>query len=141
MAKGNSERCRYSPVIPCSCARLISEIRNFRQSKGLSPKEALDLKIRANGNVPALQQFSEAIIKLGNLTGIEHISEKPQGAFPFVVRELECFIPMTENVDKDAERKRLAEELEYTKGFLKSVAAKLGNERFTIQCQAGDCCR
>ena len=111
-------------------AELISEIRNFRQSKGLSPKEALDLKIRANGNVPALQQFSEAIIKLGNLTGIEHISEKPQGAFPFVVRELECFIPMTENVDKDAERKRLAEELEYTKGFLKSVAAKLGNERF-----------
>ncbi len=111
-------------------AELISEIRNFRQSKGLSPKEALELMIRTTGDVPALNRFGNAIIKLGNLSAINAISEKPQGAFPFVVRELECFIPMSENVDKDAERKRLTEELEYTKGFLKSVMGKLSNERF-----------
>ena len=116
-------------------AELISEIRNFRQSKGLSPKEALDLKIRANGDVPALKRFGTAIIKLGNLNAIENISEKPQGAFPFVIRELECFIPMSENVDKDAERKRLQEELTYTQGFLKSVMGKLGNERFVANAK------
>jgi valyl-tRNA synthetase len=111
-------------------AQLISEIRNFRQSKGLSPKEELELLIRMSETSSALKNFGSAIQKLGNLKAITTITEKPQGAFPFVVRELECFIPMSENVDKEAEIKRLQEELTYTQGFLKSVMAKLGNERF-----------
>ena len=111
-------------------AELIGEIRNFRQSKGLSPKEALELKVRANGSSEGLNLFGDAIIKLGNLSAIEHITEKPAGTFPFVVRELECFIPMSAHVDKDAERIRLTEELAYTQGFLKSVLGKLNNERF-----------
>lgn len=111
-------------------AELIAEIRNFRQSKGLSPKETLVLKVRTKVPSLSLSLYGDAVIKLGNLSGIEYVSEKPGSAFPFVVRELECFIPMTENVDKDAERKRLSEELTYTQGFLKSVMAKLSNERF-----------
>ena len=35
-----------------------------------------------------------------------------------------------ENIDKDAELKKLEEELTYTQGFLQSVMKKLSNERF-----------
>ena len=43
---------------------------------------------------------------------------------------VECFVPFTQNIDKDAELKKLEDELEYTRGFLQSVMKKLSNERF-----------
>jgi valyl-tRNA synthetase len=109
---------------------IIAEVRNFRQSKGVSPKEQLELHYSINGQASALDRFSGAIVKLANLSKLEKISEKPTGAFPFVVNQFECFIPLSENIDKEAEKDRLTKELEYTKGFLKSVESKLSNERF-----------
>jgi valyl-tRNA synthetase len=109
---------------------VVSEIRNFRQSKGISPKESLELIISKVGNTAALDQFGSSVIKLANLSAINFTDEKPTGAFPFVVQHYECYIPLSEAIDKDAEKDRLTKELEYTKGFLKSVAAKLSNERF-----------
>ncbi len=117
-------------------AELIAEIRNFRQSKGISPKEKLELKVRGHDASGSIAQFGDAVIKLGNLTSIQQTAEKPGGAFPFIVKDLECFIPMDAMIDKDAERKRLQDELNYTKGFLKSVMAKLGNERFMSNAKA-----
>jgi valyl-tRNA synthetase len=111
-------------------AEIISEIRNFRQTKGVSPKESIVLNIRGKAETPALKLFDTAIAKLGNLSAIEFVSEKPSGTFPFIVRELECFIPMNDLVDQEEEKKRLNEELTYMQGFLKSVMAKLSNERF-----------
>ena len=122
----NEEILKAFPI----AAELIGEIRNFRQSKGLSPKEALALSIRSNGSTAALKIFGDAIMKLGNLSEIKSVNEKPENTFPFVIRDLECFIPMSENIDKDAERKKLNDDLTYTHGFLKSVMAKLNNERF-----------
>jgi len=110
-------------------AELIGEIRNFRQSKGLSPKEALALSVRSKGS-PALNIFGDAIMKLGNISGIDQVSEKPENTFSFIVRDLECFIPMSENIDKEAEKIKLKEDLIYTQGFLKSVMGKLNNEKF-----------
>jgi len=42
----------------------------------------------------------------------------------------EFYIPLNESVDPVAERARLLKEKEYLDGFLKSVNAKLSNERF-----------
>jgi valyl-tRNA synthetase len=109
---------------------IITEIRNFRQSKGVSPKEQVELKYSVDGNTQALDRFSNAIIKLANLSALEKVTEKPTGAFPFVVKQFECFIPLSDSIDKEAEKERLIKELDYTQGFMKSVAAKLSNERF-----------
>ena len=109
---------------------IITEIRNFRQSKGVSPKEQVELKYSVDGNARALDRFSNSIIKLANLSSLEKVAEKPTGAFPFVVKQFECFIPLSDSIDKEAEKERLIKELDYTQGFMKSVAAKLSNERF-----------
>ena len=48
----------------------------------------------------------------------------------FMIGTTECFVPMSQNVDKEAELKKLQEELKYTEGFLASVMKKLSNEKF-----------
>ena len=48
----------------------------------------------------------------------------------FRVKSNEYFIPIAGNIDVEAEIAKLTEELNYTKGFLKSVEGKLSNEKF-----------
>ena len=40
------------------------------------------------------------------------------------------FPPVSGGIDVEAEKQRLLKELDYNKGFLKSVQAKLANQRF-----------
>jgi len=70
------------------------------------------------------------ICKLGNIEKVEYTEEKVDGAFGFRVRSHEYFIPLEGNVDIGTEIEKLQKELDYTKGFLKSVNGKLSNERF-----------
>ena len=48
----------------------------------------------------------------------------------FLVSTDEFFIPLEQTVDVEAEKERLEKEKIYLEGFLKSVDAKLSNERF-----------
>ena len=105
---------------------IIAGVRNLRNSKGLSPKEVLDLYIK--GNCPAM--FNGIICKLGNVGKIESVSDKVEGTLSFMVGTTECFVPVSLNIDKEAELKKLNDELKYAEGFLASVMKKLGNEKF-----------
>ena len=52
------------------------------------------------------------------------------GSISFIIRNTEFYIPVTQNIDIAAEIIKLEEELNYTRGFLRSVDAKLGNAKF-----------
>ena len=58
------------------------------------------------------------------------MNDKVSGAASFMVSKDEFYIPLAENIDPVAEKERLIKEKEYLLGFLKSVNAKLSNERF-----------
>ena len=105
---------------------IIAGVRNLRNSKGLSPKEVLDLYIKGS----CADTFRGIIIKLGNVGKIENVNDKVEGALSFLVGTTECFVPMSQNIDKEAELAKLQEELKYAEGFLASVMKKLGNEKF-----------
>ena len=47
-----------------------------------------------------------------------------------MVKSDEYFIPISSNINISEEIKKLQKELDYAKGFLKSVEGKLNNERF-----------
>jgi valyl-tRNA synthetase len=47
-----------------------------------------------------------------------------------LVKTTEFFIPLGNMINKDEELKKLENELEYQKGFLRSVMSKLSNEKF-----------
>ena len=108
---------------------VVSEIRNTRNIKQLSPKEALPLAIKSNSDID-YQIYVPILTKLGNLTEVTFIQDKLSGAANFIAGTDEFFIELSNNVDVEAERERIRKELDYLQGFLKSVIAKLSNERF-----------
>ena len=117
-------------------SEIISEVRNFRQNKNISPKESLELFYDKKGNASTLNLFAGAICKLGNLSQLKQVTEKPEGSFTLVIKNFECYIPVTDSVDKEVEKEKLEKEMEYTKGFLNSVVSKLNNERFVNNAKA-----
>jgi valyl-tRNA synthetase len=109
---------------------VISGIRTIRKDKNISFKETIDLKI--NNADSFSTYFDSVVIKLGNINKLEYVTEKVTGALAFRVKSNEYFIPITGNVNIEEEKTKLLAELDYTKGFLKSVQAKLANEKFVL---------
>jgi valyl-tRNA synthetase len=107
---------------------VISGIRNVRKQKNIAQKQALTLKVIADENYPA--EYAPVISKMGNLEQVELVAEKDTAADAFLVKTTQYFVPMGDNIDKEAELKKLADELSYLEGFLASVMKKLSNERF-----------
>jgi valyl-tRNA synthetase len=109
--------------------QVITEVRNMRNSKQLSPKESLELLIKQNSNVN-YEAFLPILSKLGNLSHINFVEDKVAGAANFMVSTDEFFIPLSNNIDAEAERQRLQKDKEYLLGFLQAVDRKLSNEKF-----------
>jgi len=109
--------------------QVITQIRNIRKNKQISPKDALTLSIKVNSTIP-YKQFDPIITKLGNINAIDIVMDKVSGAMSFLASTDEFYVPLNENLDPIAESLRLQKEKEYLTGFLKSVNSKLSNERF-----------
>jgi valyl-tRNA synthetase len=107
---------------------VISGIRSVRKDKNLPFKDAIDLKIINNDKVSTY--FDVIVTKLGNITNLEYVSEKVDSALSFRIKSNEYFIPITGSINVEEEIAKLTEELKYAQGFLKSVQAKLSNEKF-----------
>jgi len=105
---------------------IISAIRNIRNENNLPQKELLPLKV--NGEYT--DQYDACIVKMANLSKIEKTRQKIEGAVSFMVKSAEFYIELGDLVDVEEEIKKLKEELDYQKGFLKNVMKKLSNERF-----------
>ena len=109
-------------------SEVITQIRNTRKQKNLSPKEKLSLF--SNDVNSTSSKFTEIIKRLANLNSFEVSSAKIENVTSFMVGKIEFYIPFSAGIDLGAEKERLVKDLEYNKGFLKSVQSKLANERF-----------
>jgi len=109
-------------------AEVIAGIRTIRKEKNIPQKDAIELKIVNNEGLPS--EYDSIIVKLGNISDLEYVAEKVSGALTFRVRSNEYFVPVTGSVNVEEEIAKLTEELNYNRGFLKSVQAKLSNEKF-----------
>lgn len=109
---------------------VIAGVRNIRNTRNLSPKEALEVSYIASDERFRIDRFEGIIRKLGNVSAVKVITEKPAGALSFMIGTTECFVPMSQNVNREEELKKLQEDLKYAEGFLNSVLKKLSNEKF-----------
>lgn len=107
---------------------IIVGIRNVRKDKNIPQKESIDLFVK-EGELAACEYYP-VIAKLGNISNIEVVSEKPENSLIFNVGAQEFYIPIDSGIDVESEIEKLEEELKYTNGFLTSVMKKLSNERF-----------
>ena len=113
---------------------VITNIRNLRKQKNISPKEKLQVFEKVNqGEV--IKTYDGIIMKLCNLSSFEYVTAKVENAFSFNTNHAEFYIPLTQDVNVDEEKERIAKELDYNKGFLKSVQVKLANERFVANAK------
>ena len=109
-------------------SEIIQQLRNIRKQKNISPKEPLELFIKTEKSFE--QRFKDTIIRLANLKTFKSTDYKPDNAISFLVNQFEFYVPVSEVIDVNEEKERLTTELEYNKGFLKSVQLKLANDRF-----------
>lgn len=107
-------------------SEVVNQIRKIRKEKGIPNKEKLKLFFK--GDLKA--NFQSIILKLGNLSALENITEKPDSSLGFMVGATEFFLPVNDTIDIEAETAKLKDEYKYLKGFSKSIEKKLSNERF-----------
>ena len=111
-----------------SASEVITAIRSIRKEKNIPFRDTIDLKAINRENTST--HFDAVILKLGNIESFEYVTEKVDGALSFRVKSNEYFVPVSGAINVEEEIEKLQTELKYTQGFLKSVQAKLSNERF-----------
>lgn len=114
------------------CKEIVAMIRNIRAQKQLSPKEKLELIEKSDAQH---SYFDELVMKLANLSSLTYKKEKVDGAFSFMIKSTEFFVPLSSNINVEEEKLRLSKEIDYNKGFLKSVQIKLSNEKFVANAK------
>ena len=107
---------------------VIINIRNVRKQNNIANKVKMDLFIKKNNEIDS--SFDSVIVKMGNLSLLEYTETAISNANSFIVNSNEYYIPFGDSIDIEAEKAKLKEELDYTKGFLNSVQKKLQNEKF-----------
>ena len=103
-------------------------IRNLRKENNIAMKVVLDLKIKVNEE--RSNKFDSLLIKIGNLKSLEFVDESIKGAFSFVVKNNEYFVPFNDFINTDQELNKLRAEVQDRKGFLNSILKKINNEKF-----------
>lgn len=111
---------------------MLIPIRNYRNSNQISPKATLE-------GLTILSRFDWATVyfpmvqKLANV-GAYQFADSLTGQV-FAGKRLEWALPKDEKEISAEEKERLVQELDYTKGFLAQVDAKLSNERFVANAK------
>jgi len=113
---------------------IITEIRNTRNARGISPKEALRLQVGPHTEA-GLRTFAPIIRKLSNLSEIGIVTEAPAHATTFIVRAAEYFIPVEGKIDIEKEREETHKQIVYEKGFIALIDKKLLNEKFVANAK------
>lgn len=113
-----------------SAKELISGIRNYRQSKGISPRESVEVFTNATAF-----ENENLIKKLANVAEINFGQKTDKPSFTFLVGSIEISIPLSENLDLAEEKAKTEEEIKYLQGFLISVEKKLSNEKFVANAK------
>jgi len=109
-------------------SEVISGIRTIRNEKNIANKDQVELFVKLNEDTD--KSFDSVITKLGNLSTLQYVDAKVEGALSFRVKSNEYYIPLAGAVNIEEEIETLSQELKYTQGFLNSVMKKLSNERF-----------
>ena len=112
---------------------IISNIRSIRLQKNIAQKEALELQVLGENPVAA---FNAVVQKMCNLSSIEVVESKAEGAASFMVGTTEFAVPLGNMIDVEAEIARMEAELKHKEGFLQGVLKKLSNEKFVNNAPA-----
>ncbi|MBQ5726438.1 MAG: class I tRNA ligase family protein, partial [Alistipes sp.] len=110
---------------------VISAIRNIRNKNNISYKHTLTVEVELDYNEHYTPEFFGIINKLANVDIVA--VKKARIAIndaSILVKSSQYYVNLGDQIDVEAEMKKLTDELTYLEGFLASVMKKLSNERF-----------
>ena len=105
---------------------IVTNVRAIRAAKNISPREELPLNIIGDHSV----EYSNVIMKMGNISKIEPVAAKDDVSSSFMVGTTEYAVPLGSLIDVEAEKEKAQAELEHLEKFLASIEKKLSNENF-----------
>ena len=108
---------------------IISGIRNFRKKYRISFNEPLNLSVINNEKFSNV--YDSVISKLCNIERIEYKSSEDEKSLSFRVKSNIYSILHKRKINLQDEISKIQNDLDYQKGFLKSVNIKLSNKNFT----------
>lgn len=111
---------------------IVNGVRGVRAKRNIAPKEALELHVVGDQTTP----WPELIGKLGNVSAIANVGETDATAAKFIAGTTTYEVPLADMIDTEAERAKLAKEIDYLNGFKASIEKKLSNERFVAKAPA-----
>ena len=112
---------------------VIGKVRDLRQQNQIKPREALQMLVQEGSSAQALfarAGLREMVMKLAALSELAFAGEEVSNAKSFVSGTEKYYVVLNQAIDVAAEREKLTKELEHQQGFVRSIAAKLANERF-----------
>nr|WP_303776231.1 valine--tRNA ligase [Bacteroides intestinalis] len=112
---------------------VISNVRSIRLQKNIAQKETLELQVVGENPIA---EFNPVIMKMCNLSAIDVVDTKTEGAASFMVGTTEYAVPLGNMIDVEVEIARMEAELKHKEGFLQGVMKKLSNEKFVNNAPA-----
>ena len=112
---------------------VVAGVRAIRNTKNISPREALDLQVIGADPIAA---YDCLITKMANVNGVAVVEAKGESVSSFMVGTTEYAVPLGGLIDVEAELAKAEAELKHLEGFLNGVMKKLSNERFVNNAPA-----
>jgi len=120
--------------------RTVGGIRNIRGEMGIPPNRQVDgLLLAEREDIrDRLERHRTYITHLARVGSLSFISSrpKPQDVATAIIGDAEIFIPMTMDMDLDAEASRLEKEIRKVERDLEFVDRKLSNDKFMSKAPA-----
>ncbi len=112
---------------------LITNIRSVRADMNIPPSKKAPLLLCADTLDPRLDTYAPQLSPMARVEHVELASAVPDNALQTVVDGVQYAIPLAGLIDMDAERKRLAKEIEKAQKEIEQIDRKLGNEAFVAK--------
>ena len=117
---------------------LISEVRSVRSEMNVPGGAMVTLAVSGAGaeTVARLRTHDQLIRRLARADALDLADAPPKGSVQIVVGEAIVSMPLAGVVDIDAERARLAREVDKVSRDIAKIEAKLGNVQFIAKARA-----
>jgi len=114
--------------------QLITAIRDARNKNQLKPKDVISLFVDSD-NAAFYNAAGSILQRQVNADKLEQTKEAVAGTMAMVVQTEKIYIQSHAEVNVEAQRGKMEEELKYLQGFLVSVDKKLSNEKFVANAK------
>ena len=117
---------------------VITKIRETRNVNAVKMSELLEVTIQPDASAKAIyaqEGILEMVTKLANLKSFD-FGDEPENSVGIIAGAEKYYVVLQKEIDVEGEIKKATEELARQYGFMKSVDAKLSNERFVAGAPA-----